>query len=151
MARSQCCGPRVAGLELSEASVVPERAMPDDDSKQSSPDSQVSGDPSQGAAGSREAWRWGLGCAGLLLLAGGAVVASVWAMERGATPAPIPAGGGPLCRALADCCRQVMARHQGDAQVLRRCDNFLHMPESGCAQQQDAYRRSATAVGLSCP
>jgi hypothetical protein len=98
----------------------------------------------------RAAIGWGLGCAALLLTLGGFVVGAVYLSGRASPESTQAPRGGPLCQALAECCRQVMAHHQGDAQLVRRCDNFLHMPESGCMQQREAYHKSAVAVGLAC-
>jgi hypothetical protein len=67
---------------------------------------------------------------------------------------PGPAGlatGGPVCEEAARCCRSMVAKSGGNAAAEAACDNMKAMPQVGCVQALETYKRSAPLVGATCP
>jgi hypothetical protein len=67
---------------------------------------------------------------------------------------PGPAGlatGGPACEQAAQCCRSMVAKSGGNPAAEAACDNMKAMPQVGCVQALETYKRSAPLVGATCP
>jgi hypothetical protein len=109
----------------------------------------------------------GLGCGGLLLLSavGSAVVyyalasaadelteQAVKATSGNGSPASTStsSSGSGTCDKATACCKAVVQKSGGDAAALAGCDNFKQVPELGCAQSLDTFKKSAAVLGVSC-
>lgn len=94
------------------------------------------------------------GCGCLLLLAVAAVVLALlgpamgWFLYQDAPPST--GAGGDTCAEAETCCRAVMAKSGGDDSA---CASYGRpdMPEASCKAALDGFRKSADAVGASCP
>jgi hypothetical protein len=67
---------------------------------------------------------------------------------------PGPGGlatGGPACEQAAKCCRSMVAKSGGNPAAEAACDNMKTMPQIGCTQALETYKRSAPLVGATCP
>jgi hypothetical protein len=67
---------------------------------------------------------------------------------------PGPGGlatGGPVCEQAASCCRSMVAKSGGSPAAEAACDNMKGMPQVGCVQALETYKRSAPLVGATCP
>jgi hypothetical protein len=67
---------------------------------------------------------------------------------------PGPAGlatGGPSCELAAKCCRSMVAKSGGNPAAEAACDNMKTLPQVGCEQALETYKRSAPLIGASCP
>jgi hypothetical protein len=67
---------------------------------------------------------------------------------------PGPAGlatGGPNCELAAKCCRSMVAKSGGNPAAEAACDNMKTLPQVGCVQALETYKRSAPLIGATCP
>lgn len=95
----------------------------------------------------------GCGCLLLLGIVGVALVlvgpALGWFVYQETAPSAA-GGGGATCAEAETCCRAVMAKSGGDDSA---CSSYGRpdMPEASCSAALDGFRKSAKAVGASCP
>ncbi len=90
------------------------------------------------------------GCGCLALIGAGGVIfalASGGVASYMAKKATTP--GGADCVAAAACCKKMLAKSgQTD---MSSCDNLKTAPAIACAEALKTYKRSAPALGLTCP
>jgi hypothetical protein len=112
----------------------------------------------------------GIGCGGLLVLgtAGGiasylyvksqvsaAETAIAAAASAGAlgTALPTPATMSPTCAKAVACCQATMAKTAAANPALgtQACNGIGLLSEAACATQYESLKRTATALGATCP
>jgi hypothetical protein len=90
----------------------------------------------------------GCGCLALIAIAGIIFVLATGGigayMAKKAT-----ATGGADCAAAKACCKAVVAK--SGAPDDSACNNFDNVPAMACTQALQTYKKSATALGISCP
>jgi hypothetical protein len=89
------------------------------------------------------------------IAADGGVPLTVPGPAGSGVPLTIPDGalntGGPTCEQAAACCRAVVAKTGGNADMQATCEAMRQAPQIGCVQALETYRRTAPLVGASCP
>jgi hypothetical protein len=58
--------------------------------------------------------------------------------------------GGGTCSKAAACCKAIVTKSGGDATASAGCDNLKNVPEAGCVQALDTYKKSASLLGVTC-
>lgn len=59
-------------------------------------------------------------------------------------------GGSAVCAKAAECCAAMVTKTGGDKAAIDACANMKAMPEVGCAQALETYKKAAPLAGFKC-